>query len=83
MQFKETGFCKISIAELRDSLDLNNKYQLFADLKKWVIDTAIDEINEKSPHTVGYELIKKGRTYTHLELRFKEKKGGNKNSKMP
>ena len=73
MQFKETGFCKISIAELRDSLDLNNKYQLFADLKKWVIDTAIDEINEKSPHTVGYELIKKGRTYTHLELRFKEK----------
>ena len=59
MQFKETGFCKISIAELRDSLDLNNKYQLFADLKKWVIDTAIDEINEKSPHTVGYELIKK------------------------
>ena len=47
MQFKETGFCKISIAELRDSLDLNNKYQLFADLKKWVIDTAIDEINEK------------------------------------
>jgi len=74
MQFKETGFCKISIAELRDSLDLNNKYQLFADLKKWVIDTAIDEINEKSPHTVGYELIKKGRTYTHLEeIKFKKK----------
>ena len=83
MQFKETGFCKISIAELRDSLDLNNKYQLFADLKKWVIDTAIDEINEKSPHTVGYELIKKGRTYTHLELRFKEKKAEIKTVKCP
>ena len=83
MQFKETGFCKISIAELRDSLDLNNKYQLFADLKKWVIDTAIDEINEKSPHTVGYELIKKGRTYTHLELRFKEKKTEEKQLKCP
>ena len=83
MQFKETGFCKISIAELRDSLDLNNKYQLFADLKKWVIDTAIDEINEKSPHTVGYELIKKGRTYTHLELRFKEKNAEIKTVKCP
>ena len=83
MQFKETGFCKISIAELRDSLDLNNKYQLFADLKKWVIDTAIDEINEKSPHTVGYELIKKGRTYTHLELRFKEKNAEKGQSKCP
>ena len=74
MQFKETEFCKISIDDLRDALDLKEKYPLFADLRRWVIDTAIDEINEKSPYAVKYDLIKKGRTYTHLELKFKPKK---------
>ena len=48
MQFRETGFCKISIDDLRYTLDLNEKYHLFADLKRRVIDTAIDEINEKA-----------------------------------
>ena len=83
MQFRETGFCKISIDDLRYTLDLNEKYHLFADLKRRVVDTAIDEINEKSPYSVKYELIKKGRTYTHLELRFEEKKTEKGQSKCP
>ena len=83
MQFRETGFCKISIDDLRCALDLNEKYHLFADLKRRVVDTAIDEINEKSPCSVQYELIKKGRTYTHLELRFEEKKTEKGQSKCP
>ena len=83
MQFRETGFCKISIDDLRYTLDLNEKYHLFADLKRRVIDTAIDEINENSPCSVQYELIKKGRTYTHLELRFKEKKTEKEPLKCP
>ena len=83
MQFRETGFCKISIDDLRCALDLNEKYHLFADLKRRAVDTAIDEINEKSPYSVKYELIKKGRTYTHLELRFEEKKTEKGQSKCP
>ena len=75
MQFKETEFCKIHLDDLRNALDLNNKYPLAADLKRWVIDTAVDEINEKSPYSVKYELIKTGRKFTHLELKFKSKKG--------
>ena len=50
-----------------------DKYPLTADLKRWVIDTAVDEINEKSPYSVKYKLVKKGRKYTHLELNFKTK----------
>ena len=83
MQFRETGLVKITLADLRKSLDLQEKYSLFADLKKWVIDVAIDEINEKSPYKVKYDLIKKGRTYTHLELRFKEKKAEKEQLKCP
>jgi plasmid replication initiation protein len=73
MQFKETGFCKISIDELRNALDLNEKYPLSADLKRWVIDVACNEINEKSPYAVKYELIKKGNKFHSLEMKFKKK----------
>lgn len=83
MQFRETGLVKITIDDLRKSLDLKEKYPLFADLKKWVIDVAVGEINEKSPYEIKYDLIKKGRTYTHLELRFKEKKAEIKTAKCP
>ena len=75
MQFKSTGYCKISLDDLRYSLALFDKYDATKDLKKRVIDTAINEINEKSPYSVKYELIKTGRKFTHLELKFKSKKG--------
>lgn len=73
MQYKSTGFVKISIDDLRFMLMLKFKYPLVADLKKRVIETAVKEINEKTPYSVKYELIKKGRKFTHLEIKFKQK----------
>ena len=73
MQFKSTGYRKIRLDDLRNMLDLNDKYPLTADLKRRVIDTAIDELNEKSPITIKYKLLKTGRKFTHLELKFKSK----------
>ena len=73
MRYKSTGYVKISLNDLRFMLMLMDKYPLTADLKKRVVDTATDEINEKSPYKVKYNLIKKGRKYTHLELKFTEK----------
>ena len=73
MQFKSTGYRKIRLDDLRNMLDLNDKYPLTADLKRWVIDTAIDELNEKSPIKITYKLLKTGRKFTHLELKFKSK----------
>jgi len=73
MRYKSTSYVKISLDDLRFMLMLMDKYPLTADLKRWVIDTAVDEINEKSPYSVKYKLVKKGRKYTHLELNFKIK----------
>lgn len=73
MQYKSTGYVKISLDDLRFMLVLKNKYPLVADLKRWVIETAVNEINEKTSYSVKYELIKKGRKFTHLELKFKAK----------
>ena len=53
--------------------NINEKYEATKDLRKWVIDTAVNEINEKTPYKVSYELIKSGRKFTHLELKFKLK----------
>ena len=78
MQFKSTGYCKIHLNDLREALDLGNKYEAAKDLRKWVIDTAIDEINEKSPYKVTYDMLKTGRKFTNLELKFKTKKDSEK-----
>lgn len=73
MQFKSTGYYKIHLQDLRESLELDDKYEATKDLKVRVIDTAVGEINEKSPYTVKYEMLKTGRKFTHLELKFKTK----------
>lgn len=83
MQFKSTGYCKISLDDLRYSLALFDKYESTKDLRKWVIDTAINEINQKTPYSVSYELVKTGRKFTHLELKFKEKKTKKEISRCP
>jgi len=78
MQYKSTGYVKIAIADLRFILEIGLKYPLFADLKKRVIDVAIDDISDKSSYTVKYDLLKKGRKFTHLELKFKLKEAAKK-----
>jgi len=74
MQFQSTGYCKIHINDLREALELKEKYEATKDFKVRVVDTAVDEINEKSPYKVTYKMTKTGRKFTHLELNFKKKK---------
>ena len=64
---------------MRERLDLGDKYQATKDFRKWVLETAINEINKKSPYKVDYKLIKTGKKFTHLELRFKRKEIDKKN----
>lgn len=73
MQWRSTGKVVISISDLRDEFELADKYTLFADFKKRVLDVAVDEISKYTEYDVKYNLIKKGRKYTHVEFKFKEK----------
>jgi Initiator Replication protein len=43
-QHEDTGIVKIHAKELRDVLDMKDKYKKFSVFKKWVIDTAEKEI---------------------------------------
>jgi plasmid replication initiation protein len=55
VQYRQIGKREISVESLRSMLELGKKYPLFADFKKRVIDTAVDQINECSPLSVSYE----------------------------
>lgn len=73
VQYRQIGKREISVESLRSMLELGKKYPLFADFKKRVIDTAVDQINECSPLRVSYEQKKTGRKVTHILFSFKEK----------
>lgn len=73
VQYRQIGKREISVDTLRTMLELGKKYPLFADFKKRVIDTAVDQINEYSPLRVAYEQKKTGRKVTHITFSFKEK----------
>ena len=76
VQYRQIGNREISVETLRTMLELGKKYPLFADFKKRVIDTAVDQINEYSPLKVEYEQKKTGRKVTHIYFSFKEKDKG-------
>ena len=73
VQYRQIGKREISVESLRSMLELGKKYPLFADFKKRVVDTAVDQINECSPLSVTYEQKKTGRKVTHILFSFKEK----------
>lgn len=64
----------MTIDEFRDitHTSATKTYDNFAQLKKWVIDVAITEINEKTPYNVSYEVFKArtGRRPKVSEIQF-------------
>jgi plasmid replication initiation protein len=64
VQYRTIGSREISVEDLRWMFELQDKYPLFADIKRWVIDQALKEINEFSPIKVTYD-TKKNRKKDH------------------
>ena len=62
------------IKEIRECLEIEKKYPLYANLKQRVIQKAFNEINAFSDLSVRYEEIKKGRSVHQLKLVVKYKK---------
>lgn len=77
IQWREV--CKtppLEISLLRDQLGLgDNDYPRIFDFKKWVIDTAIEQINRITDIEVQYEQHKRGRSISALSFTFQFKSG--------
>ena len=69
-QWLSVGDREIGVDWLKTQWQLSDKYQRMSDLKKWVIDVAVEEINEHSNLWVTYSQRKSGRTVTHFQFKF-------------
>ncbi len=73
MQWKTTGKREIEIDWLKQQFEIENKYPSIKDLKKYVIDPAVKDINTHSNYQVSWTQRKTGRRVTHLTFTFAEK----------
>jgi plasmid replication initiation protein len=72
-QWQGIGKREVSVEWLRDTFQLGDKYPAIKDLKKWVFDPAVAQINEHSDLTASYDQRKTGRNVTHLIFTFAPK----------
>lgn len=65
----------IELSDFRQKMGvLDSEYQRMHDLKKRVLEPALEQINEHTDITATYEQHKKGRVITGFSFKFKQKK---------
>ena len=65
----------IELADFRQKMGvLDAEYQRMYDLKKYVLEPSLKQINEHTDITASYEQHKKGRTITGFSFKFKQKR---------
>ncbi|MCG5526301.1 replication initiation protein [Ectothiorhodospira haloalkaliphila] len=70
MQWRDTGTREIGIDWMRQRLGIEDKYPAYKDLRRYVIEPAVKQINAHSPIRVKWEARKTGRKVTHLAFSF-------------
>jgi plasmid replication initiation protein len=73
MQWGSVGRREVELEWLKRTLQIDG-YKAIKDLKKYVIDVAVSQINQHSDMTASYGQRKTGRTVTHLIFTFSPKK---------
>lgn len=73
-QYRDTGWRQTSIEDLKDWLQVADKYPRYNSFNQRVLSPAIDEINAKSDLLVSVEPIKRGRSIVSLNFTIKSKK---------
>lgn len=74
-QYEKTGYRRMKIDKIKEDLMIQNKYKLFSDLKRFVIEPAVKEINETTNFEVSYETDSKkaGVKVTEIFFHFRKK----------
>ena len=65
----------IEIAQLKEQLDMVEKYKKITDFNKRILEPAKKDINKHSDIRLSYELIKKGRAYHEIKFSVERKAG--------
>ena len=70
-QFKNTGVRYMSLIDLKKQLSIIDKYEKISDLKKRVLDPALNEISALTDIALEYEFNKAGRKFDDVTLLVK------------
>jgi plasmid replication initiation protein len=73
IQWLSIGKRELDVELLKKQLQVEANYPRVTDLKKWVVDVAVQEINQHSNIEVKYTQRKAGRIITHFLFTFGEK----------
>lgn len=73
-QNTEEGERWILLEKLREQLEVGDSYPRFADLKRWVIEPSVNELNKTSNLVVSYQVEKHKRAVHKIWFFFEEKK---------
>lgn len=72
-QWRDAGKREVELTWFREALQLEDRYGNIRDLKRRVIEPAVEQINEHSPMWVKWSQRKTGRRVSHLVFTFGEK----------
>lgn len=73
VQWRSTGKREVEIDWMKRIFQIEDKYKAIKDLKKYVIQPAVNQINEMSPLWVKWDQRKTGRRVSHVIFTFGEK----------
>jgi plasmid replication initiation protein len=73
VQWRGAGEREVTLEWFRNALQLEGHYPAIKDLKRRVIEPAVEQINEHSPLWVKWSQRKTGRKVSHLTFTFGEK----------
>jgi plasmid replication initiation protein len=70
-RFADTGFRQMTVEEIRDIFDLQDKYKSFGNIKQRIIDKAQVELAEKTDIRFEYEEVKRVGTKAVVAVKFR------------
>ncbi|MBL7813361.1 MAG: replication initiation protein [Saprospiraceae bacterium] len=70
-RFADTGFRYMTVDEIRDVFDLQDKYKSFGNIKQRLIDKAKVELEEKTDIRFEYEEVKKAGSKAVFAIKFR------------
>ncbi|MGJ8526879.1 Replication initiation protein [Halomonadaceae bacterium LMG 33818] len=73
-QFSKTNNRECSLERIKEMLDITEKYKNVKDLKRWVLEPALKEVNERTDIEVAMESLKKGRSIVGFKFSISNEK---------
>ena len=73
IKYKKYKIPKMSIEEVRKLTHTEDQYKRFYDFRRYVLDTACEEISEKTDIRLSYTTEKRGRRIAYIDFEIEEK----------